>query len=124
MDLLAFKPGTRGPMYAWPPEIALACMSASPRVCACVPACTSAPEAINNKPRERHNWIMKPYSHSVSLYDTAINKLGIALATPWVVNACQRSTNKSESFNYKLKVSGRMHSNAFKRRLGLSFNVT
>ena len=85
-----------------------------------------------------HVWLGKPVLQLFSLF-LLINWMGMALVTQHVVHTWQRcqswcctihrrrrinylavATRQSTSF---IKVSGQMHSNEFKRRLGFNFTI-
>ena len=84
MSHSVIRPGAGGP-HAWFLEIVLV------RILVCV--CVSTPKGINNKSREtqHNNRIKQFYSFSVSLYDTADDKLiGRGLSN----NACRECLPK------------------------------
>ena len=100
-------------------------------VCVCPPP---RPLITSHMKGTCNNWIIKFYSYSLFCFFVimtlpSMNWIGVDLVTLWVMNACQSKvvlvtegppTSWSVSI---IKVSGRMYSNAFKRRLGFSFNA-
>ena len=118
----------------------LACWYVCARACARVCVCVILPPRsliTSHVKGTRHNRIMKFYGYSISLYDTAIDKLNRSGLSNTVFHECL--PKKGQVIRYLLqkdyqaaptsrsisviKVSGQMRSDTFIRRLGFSFTV-
>ena len=106
-------------------------------VCVCVYVCASMPKGIHMKGMHNNRF----YSFSVFIWHLLlINLMSMVLVTLHIVNAwlrrqswCPTTSHRKRCFNYLAvatrqsasftKVSGQMHSNAFKRRLAFGFTV-